>query len=208
MAMRPDNRANEHGLSIIEALVIVTVTAMLALLLLPMASRAGGRNFALAERGLDAADAARGEREFRALLHAAEQQPGGTPSFSGTAESATFYPALAAPVACAEAGASVGVRVRIVRRGAGGRLLCQSARRELDLLTWAAGEARFSYSDDGIRWSNAWADARPAARGAAVQVRTAPLVKFELAGVDGLAWVERAGWTEKARPILGAEDRQ
>ena len=72
MATNPDAaRVRERGLSLIEALVIVTITALLALLLLPMVSRAAGRNFALAENAVDAAAAGNAETEFRALMRAA-----------------------------------------------------------------------------------------------------------------------------------------
>jgi hypothetical protein len=189
-------RAPERGLSIIEALVIVTVTAMLALLLLPLASRAGARDFALAERSLDAADAAIAEDQFRALLRAATQQHG--QSFAGRADSAIFFPALGAAVACASAGASAAVRLRIVRRGDGGSLICESSNRQARLLSWEEGGARFSYSADGGSWTSTWAEAPPAPGDRTGLVRAAPLVKLELTGADGrtLSWVERAGWTE------------
>ena len=212
MAMPPNTarqtttRAGERGLSIIEALVIVTVTAMLALLLLPLASRAGGRNFALAERSLDAADAAIAEDRFRALLRAAAQQR--EASFAGGADSATFFPALGTPVACADAGASAAVRLRIVRRGDGGFLACESGARRVGLLSWETGAARFSYSADGGAWAGVWNEAPAALGDRTGMVRAAPLVKFELTGPGGrtLSWVERAGWSEPFAPLDASED--
>ncbi len=202
-------RARERGLSIIEALVIVTVTAMLALLLLPLASRAAGRNFALAEGSLDAADAGNAETQFRALLHGAAQQPHGAPSLHGQPDSVTMFPALAAATACARAGASASVRLRIVQRGDGGWLACESDGRRTEVMAWSVGEARFSYSDDGATWTNRWSQPARPMGDTTMLVRAAPLVRFDFVGQDGrgVTWAERAGWTEAYPQDLDGEPR-
>ena len=199
MATPPNSaRASERGLSIIEALVIVTVTALLALLLLPLASRAAGRNFALAEGSLDAADAANAESQFRVLLRGAVQQPRNVRGVFGQFDSVTVFPALASATACARAGASAPVKLRIVQRGDGGWLACESEGRRTAMLSWSAGEARLSYSGVGAAWANRWsAPARPMGDTTMV-VLAAPLVRFEFVGADGrgFTWTERVGWTE------------
>jgi|CXWL01.1.fsa_nt_gi hypothetical protein len=200
-------RTRERGLSIIEALVIVTVTALLALLLLPLASRAAGRNFALAEGSLAAADAANAEIQFRTLLHGAAQQARGAPSLHGQSDSVTVFPALAAATACARAGATAWVRLRIVQRGSGGWLACESEGRRTEVLAWSAGEARFSYSDDGAAWTSRWSPPPRPMRDTASLARAAPLVRFEFVGADrrGFTWAERAGWTEGQLQDLDGE---
>lgn len=203
MATPPNNsRDGERGLSLIEALVMVTVTALLALLLLPLASRAAGRNFSLAERALDAADAANAEAQVRALVRAMAQQPSLPLAFDGQAQSVTFAPSLATATACAPAGASTWVRLRIAVEGEGGRLYCEIDGRRMQMLRWSAGEARFSYSADGANWSTAWVERTPAAGANVKAVRVAPLVRFELSTADGrgLAWTERAGAAEGVAP--------
>jgi len=204
MAMRPDpqragaKRARELGLSIIEALVIVTVTAMLALLLLPLASRAAERNFTLAERSLDAADAAIAEGQFRALLRGAGQTRSEGSRFTGHADSVTFFPALAARTACAGEGDSSWVRLRVVGRAGGGVLQCESEGRRVELLAWSGGEARFLYSSDAAAWAGAWTEGPAPLGDTSALARSAPLVKLEITINNGprLTWVERAGWTE------------
>ena len=176
-------RAGEQGLSLIEALVIVTITALLALLLLPMVSRAAGRNFSLAEHALDSAEAANAEQEFRALMSAA--LPGG---FSGRADSLMLTPSSPSPLACVREGAPGVVRVRIADAA---RLVCEGAGHSRDLLAWGSGEARLAYSADGRAWSTLW-----------TEDEGAPLVKFELLLADGraLAWIARAGALEAEAP--------
>ncbi|MEQ1819914.1 MAG: hypothetical protein ABL871_15035, partial [Terricaulis sp.] len=63
-------RVGERGLSLIEAIVVVTITALLALLILPLLPRASSGSVQIAERGIDALDQMRAEREFRTLIRA------------------------------------------------------------------------------------------------------------------------------------------
>lgn len=177
------SRAGEQGLSLIEALVIVTVTALLALLLLPMVSRAAGRNFALAEHALDSADAAIAEREFRALMRAA--LPG---QVSCRDNNLTLAPSSAGPLACAREGAPGLVHLRIE---AAARLVCESEGHRRELLRWRAGDARLAYSVDGRVWFTRWNDAEGA-----------PFVRFAVSFADGrgLSWIERLGGPEADPP--------
>jgi hypothetical protein len=201
MAIRREPRAGERGLSLIEALVVVTVTAMLALLLLPMVSTAAGRNFARADRALDAVESARAETAFRGLLRAVAQDQR-TP-FAGAADTVSLLASPGAAIACAEAGAPRLVRLSIVRTQESGRLLCSGEGGEVELLRWAEGEARFSYSRDGAAWAPAWTQppAQSARGGAAPVSHAAPFVRFDLVepGRPSLAWIEQAGSSEATR---------
>jgi|CXWL01.1.fsa_nt_gi type II secretory pathway pseudopilin PulG len=193
MATRRDARAGERGLSLIEALVIITVTALLAMVLLPLASGAAGRNFALAERSLDGGDAANAEMQVRTLLQGVTQGE----SFDGHTDMVTFYPSLAATTACAPAGTPQAVRLRVVRGDDRSQLLCEAGDRRVELLRWRDGAGGFSYSADGQVWRSAWSE-QAARSGAAPVTHNAPLVRFEIANAAGagVIWIERAGWTE------------
>ncbi len=199
VATAREPRAGERGLSLIEALVIVTITALLALILLPLASGAAGRNFARADRAIAAAEAANAEQVFRALLHSAvqdERAPG-----NGTGAAFDFAAAPEQGSACVEASTPTPVRLAAASGEGGGALYCEAGVRRVVLLRWQRGQGRFSYSDDGIAWASAWVDPATAQRGrggAAPATRRAPLVRFEL--VEGqLSWTERAGWSEPVR---------
>ncbi len=196
---RLDGRRGERGLSIIEALVIVSITALLALLLLPLVSRAGGRNFGLADRGLDAAEASVAEAQWRTLLAGALQQPEGASSLEGRSDSVLLVPGLAAAVSCAPAGASHWVRLRIEqRRAGGGRLLCEVQGGRTEMLRWRRGAAAFSFSGDGRVWSPTWTERTPAPGVSVVATHQAPLARFELSsdGEPTISWVQHAGSTE------------
>lgn len=195
--MRRDPRADELGLSLIEALVIVTVTAMLALMLLPLVSSAAGRNFARIERTLDTAGAAQAEREFRALLGAAVQVEAA--ALQGGAMRLSFPVSPERATACVGPGAAVQISLTINQSEEGGSLICEAPGRRREMLNWRDGNARFSYGGDGSAWSENWAE--PASRGAAAITRHAPMVRFQLdrrAG-RGVSWAEHAGWTEPTR---------
>jgi Tfp pilus assembly protein FimT len=201
MATRPKSaRRGERGLSLIEALVIVTVTALLALLLLPLVSRSAGRNFAMADNTLDAVEAAAAEREFRALLRAMVQLPDAAVHFNGRDDHIVFQPSVAAQIACVRPGAATPVRLRIAQDGEAGRLVCESGGRNRELLRWR-GEGHFSFSADGATWSRGWADLPLAPGASVVATRAAPLVRFEVvaSGARALDWIEHVGWTEAVR---------
>ena len=199
MAMAREPRAGERGLSLIEALVIVTVTALLALILLPLASGAAGRNFARADRAIAAAEAGAVEQAFRALLRSSVQD-----EIAPAGGSATAFDFVAGPeedVGCVRAGAPQSVRLAILSNGSGGALYCEADGQRVVLLRWPQGQGRFSYSEDGAAWAGAWTDPAAAQRGrggAAPATRRAPLVRFELDAGE-LSWAERAGWSEPAR---------
>lgn len=198
VATAREPRAGEHGLSLIEALVIVTVTALLALILLPLASGAAGRNFARANRAIAAAEAGTAEHAFRALLRSAVQDEA-APS-NGSAMAFEFVAGPDQNVACVQAGAPRPVRFTVSSGEGGGALYCEADGRRAVLLQWPQGQGRFSYSADGVAWTGAWVDPGAAQRGrggAAPATHEAPLVRFELEG--GPSWTERAGWSEPVR---------
>lgn len=197
-------RVSEHGLSLIEALVMVTITALLALLLLPLVSSAAGRNFGRAATALNAADAANAANQFRALMRAASQARGGRGGgLEGDANTLIISPALEVATACADAGGGFPVRLKLEQRSSGQALVCESASGRSDILSWSEGAGAFSYSEDGVAWRGAWSDADEShrlGRGAAPPTRRAPLVRFAITTRQGeaLNWIERAGAAEIA----------
>ncbi len=198
MAAIREPRAGERGLTLIEALIVVSITAMLALLLLPMVSSAAGRNFGRADQAIESARAAQAEREFRVLLGSLTIGYG--QGLEGGALGLGFQASPEFAAGCVTPGAAAPVRLTIVNGAdGGGRLWCEAQGRQVEVLAWSEGQARFAYGGEGGAWAGAWSEpARPA--GAAAPTRTAPLVRFELTRADGrnLGWVAQAGWTEPA----------
>lgn len=171
MATAPNpRRGHEAGLSLIEAMVIVTITALLALILLPMTENSGRRNWAIADAEVNSVAAANAEQEFRALVRAANLEDG-FPSVNSAGQILTLKPVLARPSLCAAEGDSGAVRLFI----AGNALVCGRADRERTLFRWPEGLARFEVS--------------PASDGSSVQVQ----FTLRARGGRGLTWIEPAG---------------
>lgn len=169
-------RAAERGLSVVEALVMLTATALVAALVLPMTAKGVDDAFGLAGRGLDGEARAGGETRFRRLLQGAAGGLTGGPATLALATDAA---------ACGPAAVSTPVVLRIIAAPRGGRLLCEAGGRATELLAWPAGTGAFAYSPDAVSWSAAW----PAGAAAA------PLVRFTVR--DGrdvrVLWIERTG---------------
>jgi hypothetical protein len=174
-------RDGERGLSIIEAIVIATITALLALLILPLLPRASAGSFEVAERSVGALEQTRAERDFRALVRAVGQREiegEAQPVLEGGAASIVLLPNLPVATACARAGAPV-VRLDVVNNA----LLCVSDGRRRALMRWPTDHVgALAYSANGVVWADSW-------RGA----QAAPYVRFELRRGQRVVatWVER-----------------
>jgi hypothetical protein len=174
-------RDGERGLSIMEAIVITTITALLALLIMPLLPRAAASSVDVAERGVDALDAMRGEEEFRALIRAvAPFDIDGEPQtvVDGQSTAAVLHPNLSEGVSCARAG-SPSVTLAVERQA----LTCIGEGRQRDLLRWRGDSVgTLAYSVDGVVWRTAWSEPEQA-----------PYVRFELRrnGRVQASWVER-----------------
>lgn len=176
MANKP-GRAGERGLSLIEAVVVVTITALLALILLPLASGAARRNAAIAGRAVDVAEAQVAEREFRILMGGVSGGEGAA-RVTGGPSALTVSSALPRASLCAPAGTAL-VAVTVL----GGELRCASGDRRRVLLRWRGAEqARFTYSVDGQSWSGS-------------PPPGVSFVRFQLQSREGvsLLWIVRAG---------------
>lgn len=145
MATR-NNRRSETGLSLIEALVIVTITALIALVLLPLASRVSARNFAFADQGLGAEEAAIAEATVRGLLRNALPD-----SVVGAQNALSLSASLPADTLCTRSQGRLSVTLSVE----GNRLVCSSGARTRVLLTLQQ-QPRFAYSADARAWGATW----------------------------------------------------
>lgn len=202
--MNARRRVGEGGLSLLEALIVTAITAILIVLLLPLAPAGMRRDYELADRTVASSAALRGESGFQGALHAIVQPPGVREA--GVAESVirgdrfALAGVFAAPQdsACLQAGAGGVMGLRIERVGAGGRLMCRGEGTEAELLRWRAGDARFAYSADGAVWREVWpvSAASRSAPGVIAPSRSV-LVRFRLQAPNGqIEWLGRAGFTE------------
>lgn len=199
MALSRDARASERGLSLIEALIVVTLTTMMALLLLPMMSSVGVRNFARVKHAIASADLVNAEVEFRSLLASAVQDR--RVRFAGDQSTLVFAASPAAVTACVGPGAPVMVRLSVIDLEPGGALVCEGTERR-ELLRWPSGSGRFSYND-GAGWVGSYREL-PLNDAAPVSY-TPPLVRIELGEGEGV-WIASAGWSEPTR--LEQDDQQ
>lgn len=194
-------RESECGLSMIEALVVVTLTALIALMILPLAQRSSRDTVALSNREIDAATAQRGEAAFRAIMTSVSQPRvalGAPPKIAGNAAGLLVNVSSQGRSACLDAGVETRVALRIEQNNAGGALVCRSEGRRTTLLTWRRGQAAFAYSPDGEAWRDT-----PEAMPPNPTVSRASLVRFSLraANAPPLTWVAAAGWTERGRIV-------
>ncbi|GAM98298.1 hypothetical protein U91I_01931 [alpha proteobacterium U9-1i] len=193
-------RTGEQGLSVLEALIVTAITAMLIVLLLPLAPRGMRRDYAVAETAIATGAAMRAERAFHAVLSGFALPPG--PREPGQVEAVIrgnriglagqFLAIQESP--CARAGVEGAARVFVRRDGAGGALVCEGPHGAADLLRWAEGRASFSYSADAVNWTQTW----PVGRAQGAPDAQSVLVRFTLASraTGDSEWIGRAGATE------------
>jgi Tfp pilus assembly protein FimT len=183
MATRNDrSRRGQRGLSIIEALVIMTITALLALTLLPLVSGSAERNYERSRRELDSADAARASAMFRTMVSASVSVG------ILAAEDVSLGVSLPSALSCARAGRGI-VTLRITAQR---ELVCISAQRRSVLLRWREGNARFGFSADGRTWVDAWRGDDPPR-----------YIRFDLddARRDRLTWVASLAEAERGERV-------
>ncbi len=207
-------RNTQRGFSLIEALVVLTVTSLILAAILPISIRSIASNLRISERGLSDIAGAIDEAAFRALLGSAvparqtvSSQPGRT-SLTGDASRIDLISLSRLGGSCTSANRETRVSLVIERDGRGGRLVCTGPEASRVLARWTAGDAAFSYSRDGTAWVSNWPTAedqnaweRSLMQSAEFNSSSttplvwAPLVRFEVtsAGPDRLIWIERGG---------------
>lgn len=192
------DKTSESGFTLVETLVMLAVTALIATLVIPLSSQGVRDNFRLADRILLSGEQAASETEYRRLLRQAVP-PLLRPDGSIEEASLVGLPtALRFPVESEQARTCVGlagytvVRLRVEEKARGGKLVCDGASSSHLLLVWERGEARFSYSRDGVNWLDSWP---PRRRRDMQETDGPPFVRMSLrhGGNTRLLWIERAG---------------
>jgi prepilin-type N-terminal cleavage/methylation domain-containing protein len=180
MNAKPSERRRERGFSLIEAIIVVAITALLATMLFSLTGRATSQSFEQAGRLVDAVEAANAEYELRLIFASSHRAVGGDAAIDAATS-------LASDNRCVDAGGERTVRVYLD----GSSLVCESRGKRRTLLRWRRGEARFAYSASGA-WADAWAGSGPA------------LVRFTLIERRRVAleWTMRLG---EEVPRAGAE---
>jgi type II secretory pathway pseudopilin PulG len=154
---RDFSRRGERGFTLLEALLVVVITALVATMLFSFLGRSTARTWERADEAIDVVEAANAEVELRSLLLASATTVGGGAQFEARSS-------VGQSTRCLSMGGERLVRVLIRGR----TLQCDSGGRRRTLLSWRRGEARFTYSGDGRTWRETWSTGTPA------------LVRFEL----------------------------
>lgn len=183
--MADAERAHEAGVSLIEALVMTAVLAIVAVLALDLARGGAARAFLQAGASADRAGTLlAGEHFVRIVANAVG--PGAI--VDGDAERLVIATAVAEPGRCRAWPAEGRLVLRIVQNDDSVRLTCTGARGEETLGHWRGRRAQFSYSVDGSAWQASW---RPAA--------AAPFVRLSLSGSrTPMLWMARPALTRAA----------
>lgn len=192
-------RSAEHGMSVLEALIVTAIAAVLMALLLPLLPQSVRRDGDGARAAISLQGELRGERVFRTVLRSLVQSPGAEPGqvelLAGNAHGLRALAAGEIASGCLDAGAEGESLLVIEPAGDGGRLVCRGPGGMVELLRWSEGAGAFAYSGDGVRWHADWP---PQRRREPQQESASVLVRFAVrtGGGEALAWTERAGWTE------------
>ncbi len=167
--------------------------------------RAAEIGFGLGGRALAVGDSQLADDALRILISGLELPPEG-PTLGdigesgpkGEAEAFSGRAMLDRSTLCAPSGPAGEIEVRIQSGGGGDRLTCQIGRASpIVLMDLRPRRARFSYSPDGVIWSDRWReDAWPRKSGAA---RSRALY-IRLATDDGSVLV--VGEAQSGRPVL------
>jgi prepilin-type N-terminal cleavage/methylation domain-containing protein len=207
-------RVGERGLSLIEVLVVLAITSVIAAIMFSTTSTGVRENFETANMGLEYAERATAEATFRRVLRgvvqpdAAPGSPLPVTTAAGTPTALVVATELDEAAACAPKGHYSVLMLRIVSSGQGGRLLCEGGEQTTEMLAWQSGRATFAYSHDASTWSDRWPTQRltlgrarnSAESGVDARVVEAPLVRLliEDRGHNTTLWIERAGHTAPA----------
>jgi Tfp pilus assembly major pilin PilA len=144
---------HDHGMSVMETLVMVAVIGLVAALALPWVARAMGAARIQSEQALAAPNKASEEAAFRALVRSvrlkvngqAEQQ-----TVSGDASVLTVFVEGGENLSCGKSGGPLSLQ--LLQDDDGARLLCQPE--AVTIAAWPSAQAQFSYSRDGAGWTD------------------------------------------------------
>lgn len=167
------------GFSLIEALVVLAIGGMALAIIFSIGLQAGDSGFSLGRRAMAAADSDIASSDLRAVIRSLAVRP-----------PAMFAPEIDEPIRgqasrlegdlvmeratqCGPRGWSGRLVLAIEPRGPGRALVCEAADRRATLITSRSADMAFSYSEDGVVWSDQWTNA-PTGRDS---VETQPPIK-------------------------------
>lgn len=198
--------ARRRGFSLIEALVVLAVAGAALMLIFSVGVRSTEIAFRLGRRALDLADRQVSTDALRGVVRGLVIPPTGseTPTDAsdarGTSRRFGGPAVLATATPCAGSGPSAWIEVSLVGEAGGDVVTCRADDGPAVVLAdLRPRQARFSYSEDGVRWRDSWRaaprlmDRTLAPRAQGVYVR--------LATDDGkIEVIERAtsGWPDPA----------
>lgn len=158
--------ARRRGFSLIEALIVLAVAGAALMLIFSVGIRSTEIAFRLGRRALDVADrqlatdALRGVVRGLTIAPAGSGAPARNSEVVGDARGFSGPAVLAAATPCAGSGPLERVTITLVGDASGDVVTCQAdVGPATPLVDLRPRRARFSYSDDGLRWREAWRDA-------------------------------------------------
>lgn len=151
------------GFSLIEALVVLAITAMTLSLLFSMTGRGVESGFRIGRRALDQADRTLAVETLRTLLQSPRIQPLGilpNPERMAMGDQRSFSAimVLTRPTPCGGRGVSERLRITLEGDDARTQVLCARGGEAPRLVLDQPGRLEFSYSPDGVNWSSELAD--------------------------------------------------
>jgi prepilin-type N-terminal cleavage/methylation domain-containing protein len=155
--------ARQGGFSLIEALVVLAVAGAALMLIFSVGVRSSEIAFRLGRRALDLADRQVSTDALRALVRGLVIPPTGPQAriaaldAAGTPRGFVGPAILATATPCASSGPSARIVVSLIGDAKGDVVACQADNGPTVVLAdLRPRRARFSFSEDGVRWRESW----------------------------------------------------
>jgi len=163
MGRRRPGTARRGGFSLIEALVVLAVAGAALMLIFSVGVRSSEIAFRLGRRALDLADRQVSTEALRALVRGLVIPPAGAEAQTAVGDAAGTPRGFAGPAIlatatpCAASGPSARIVVSLIGDANGDVVACQADNGPTVVLAdLRPRRARFSFSEDGLRWRESW----------------------------------------------------